>query len=292
MGLDDVDTDTILKEIETPATERPMGDEPGAAATPQPAAAEPPKWSGDEWAFDWNGKRVVPDSREKLQTWVQLDYNNSTRAAEINKREADLKAFEAKYKPYAEVDDYATKNPDWWQAVQDAYTKRGQQVPEQVNQLPPEMQAALKPLQEKLEAMSSFVTTVQQEKQIQDQQRQDEALTSEIEAIRKQHPTIDLNAVDESGKTLEYRVMAHAAEIGTGSFRAAFRDYLHDQLVESAKANSQTAQGKAKEHEKRQGILGVSPTPKKVPDDAPVNVRGRNYDQITQSILQEYGING
>ena len=287
--MDEIDTDELLKSIEAPETERPMTGTP--APEPSAAAPVPVAWNGEDFAFDSNGKRVVPDSREKLQTWASLGHNYSQRAAEINRREAEFKSLEGKYKPYAEVDDYASKNPEWWQAVQDAYAKRGQAVPETVGQLDPGIQAALKPFQEKLAAVESFMTAAQQEKAIQEQTRQDEALSQEVEAIRKQHPNIDLKAIDESGQTLEFRVMKHASEIGTGSFRAAFRDYLHDQLVESAKANGQTASVKAKEHEKRQGILGVSSTPRKVPDDAPANVRGKTYDQVTQDIYREYGIN-
>ena len=285
---EEIDTDEILKGIEQPEAERPMS---GPAEKPADAPPAPAAWNGEEFAFDWNGKRVIPDSREKLQTWASLGHNYSQRAAEINKREAEFKSLEGKYKPYAEVDDYASKNPEWWTAVQEAYAKRGEQVPQTVGQLDPAIQAALKPLQEQLAQVSSFMTSAQKEREQQDQARHDQALSAEVEAVRKQYPTIDLNAVDESGETLETRVFKHAAEIGTSSFRAAYRDYLHDQLVESAKANGQTAQVKAAEHAKRQGILGRSSTPKKVPDDAPANVRGKSYDQITADIYREFGIN-
>lgn len=287
--MGEIDTEALLKEIEQPSPEREMSDGvPPGEKQPEPA---PPSWNGEEWAFDWNGKRVIPDSRDKLHTWASLGHNYSQRAAELNKRETEFKSLEQRYKPYAEVDDYATKNPDWWEAVQDAYGKRGQEVPQTVGELDPAIQAALKPLQDQLAQVTSFMTSAQTERAQQDQKRSDEALVAEVEAIRKQHPTIDLTAADESGETLEYRVMKHAAEIGTSSFRAAFRDYLHDQLVESAKANGQTAQAKAAEHAKRQGILGKSPTPKKALDDKPANVRGKSYDQITADVLQELGLN-
>jgi hypothetical protein len=285
---EEIDTQALLASIEAPEQERPMSTpEAEAPETQQPAA---PTWNGEEYAFDWNGKRIIPDSADKLRTWASLGHNYSQRAAELNKREAEFKSLEGKYKPYAEVDDYATKNPDWWNFVQEQYAKRGQQVPDKVGQLPPELQAALGPINEKLSQFDQFLQAQQQEAALKEQTRQDEALSTEIESIRKQHPNIDLDARDESGQTLEYRVMAHAQEHGIASFRAAFRDYLHDLLVESAKANAASAQAKAGEVEKRQGILGRSSTPKKVPDDAPANVRGRSYDQITQDVLREYGI--
>lgn len=286
---EEIDTQAILDGIEAPSADRPMSaPEQPAAEQQQPAPA--PTWNGEEYAFDWNGKRIIPDSADKLRTWASLGHNYSQRAAELNRREAEFKAFEAKFKPYAEVDDYATKNPEWWEHVQKSYAARGQQVPETVGELDPKLQAALKPLQEKLSQFDQFLQAQQQEKAIQEQSRQDEALSAEIESIREKYPNIDLNARDESGQTLEYRVMAHAQEQGISTFRAAFRDYLHDQLIESAKANAQTAQAKAGEHEKRQGVLGRSPTPKKAPDDAPGYVRGQSYDQITQNVYRELGI--
>jgi hypothetical protein len=294
--MDDIDTQELLDSIEKPAEDRPMGGE--TAPEPEtPAAPEPPAWKGDEWAFDFNGKRVVPTSVDQLRVWASQGHNYSQRAAELNKREASFKDLEGKYKPYAEVDDYATKNPEWWQHVQESYAKRGQEVPDQVNQLPPELQAALKPFQEKLSQVDAFLQQQQQAREaeqqealLKEQTRQDEALSTAIEEIRAKHPNIDLNARDESGETLEYRVLKHAAENGIGTFRAAFRDYLHDQLVESEKANAERAKLKAGEQEKRQGLLGRSPTPKKVPDDAPANVRGKSYEDITRDIHRELGI--
>lgn len=282
------ETDEILASLEEPSAERPMSGEEEKPEAPEAPAA--PSWNAKEWEFDFNGKKIAPDSREKALTWLSQGHNYSQKAAEFNRREAEYKAklsdTEKRFSPYSQVDEYAAKNPDWWKHVQESWTNRDQQQ----GQVDPAFAAALRPLQEKLEAMNSFVTSAQQEKQLQEQTRADEALSTEIETTRKSHPNIDLNAVDETGRTLESRVIAHAQEIGTGSFRAAFRDYLHDKLVESAKANSQTAQAKAAEHTKKQGILGTSPIPKKASSDAPANHRGRSYDDITRSVLDEYGI--
>lgn len=270
------------------------GEAPDAQTTAEPAAAAP-QWNAKEWEFDWNGKKVAPDSREKALTWIQQGHNYSQRVAEINQREKawqQQKAeIEGRYKGwdrYADVDKYARENPQWWEHVEKSWQSRGQQQ-EAAGAVPQGVEQFLKPLQEKLTAQEQFLEQLRQEREQQEQRRYDEALSTEIGSIRETHPNIDFDSVDESGKTLEARIVEHGVAIGTSSFRAAFRDLLFDQLQESVKAQKLAAEVKGEKAQKAAGILGTSPTPRKGPD-APFNHRGRSYDDITQMVLSQEGL--
>jgi len=289
--LEDENIDQLLADIEKPEGERSMtGAEPAPspeeAAAPAPEAA--PQWNANEWEFDWNGKKVAPNSREKLMTWASQGHNYSQRMAEVNRLQKEAQAVQERFKGYdryTPVDKYAKENPAWWDHVEKSYADR--ETPQQ-GQDDPSLQAIINPLKEQIQTLNQWREAAEQERTQQELKRADDALQTDIDSIRETHPTIDFDAADQSGRTLEKRIIDHANEIGTASFRAAFRDYLHDQILESAKAQSLTAQVKAKTVPGKPGIT-VSPTPRR--DEGPVAAKGRSYDAITKSVLKEYGIN-
>lgn len=288
MGVEDVNVDELLEGIESPAAERPMT---GGVAPDQPpaeaAAPDPNAWRKDfAWEFDWNGQKVSPDSAEKAKTWLSLGHNYNQRAAELNRERAawqkEREELTTKYKGfdrYAEFDQYARQNPQWWQHVEQQWNQRGQQG----------VDPSLQPLLDRLQKAETFIEQQQRLKAEQTQREQDQALDAEISEIRKQYPNIDLSSVDETGKPLEYRILAHANEHGINSFRAAFRDYLHDRLVEESKAQGLAQQAKDKELAAKKGLLGTTQAPTKGLKPAS-NVRGKSYGDLASEALQEFGI--
>jgi hypothetical protein len=291
--LGDDNIDEILAEIEKPSEDRPMsGSETEAPAAPE-TPAPPSTWNAKEWEFDWNGKKIAPDSREKLMTWASQGHNYSQRMAEVNKREREFQSLGEKYKGfdrYSEIDQFAKSNPEWWKFVESQWHQRSAFQPGgEAQPLDPRLEALLTPLQQKIEQLSQWKETAEEQAAREAQERQDKALEADIQSIRDAHPTIDFDAVDETGRTLESRICAHGAEIGTTSFRAAFRDYLHDQLVESAKAQSLAVQTKTKTAPAAPGTTTVTSTPRKPPGPAPV--KGKSWDDVTQMALRDHGIN-
>lgn len=290
---DDIDVDALLSDIESPNPPMGMGgDEPKADAAPAPAAAAPSPWDPKPWEFDHNGRKVLPDSQEKAKTWMSQGYNYSQRMAEMNRRQDELAKQGERYKGfdrYGEVDAYAKQNPDWWKFVEEQWQTRSQQPAAGGAALPPELEGVLKPLQQEIETLRAWREEQLSATAKQEEQRHDEALSKDIESIRDANPTIDFDAVDQSGTTLEGRILKHAAEIGTTSFRAAFRDYLHDQLLESSKAAKLAADAKTPDKLKAAGILGTSPTPRRAAA-APVNVKGRSWDDVAKDAMDDLGI--
>jgi hypothetical protein len=253
-----------------------IGESPMEKTAEAPAEATPaaPEWKGDDWKFNWNGKDIVPESREKLITWANQGYNYSQRMGDLNKthaqrmaeaeaRERTAKEIESKYSPFAQVNEYAEKNPDWWNHVKQSFEQRQAQE----KGLDPKLAEILTPLQQKLNAMEQEAAdrraAEEQAKVFEQNQKEDQALESEIDAIRKQQPNIDLSARDESGETLERRILLHASENGIRSFRAAYRDYLHDQLVVQQGAQTRLQAVRGQQAEAKAGLLGKTPAPTK-----------------------------
>lgn len=292
MGEAPDDVDQLLSDIEAPGEERAMTGPAVTEEAPAPAAEQ--TWNGEEWGFDHNGRKIVPDSRDKIKTWMSQGYNYSQRMGELNKTHAQRMAeADAKYKPlepYLEVDEYSKSNPEWWAHVQESYAKRSQP-----RNLDPALEPIIKPLMERVEKAESFIGEQQKAKAEADEVKrqenelkEDQALEGEIESIRKKYPNIDLASVDESGKPLELRVLDHAAKLGTNSFKAAYLDLLEDKLLDLAKANGREQIAKDKVTQARKGVLGQTQAPTK--GLSQTSVRGKSYDQLTSEALAEMGI--
>jgi hypothetical protein len=278
----EIDVDQIIQEANEPTPPR-ADSSPEPEPAPEPVA---PAWDAKQYEFDWNGKKVAPDSREKLMTWASQGYNYSQRMAEFNKRQADLAAREKSletYKRYEVVDQYAKDNPEWWDHVTGSYEKRSQYG------VPQELAPVLNPLTEKIGQIEQFMTEYQQRAAQEDQAKLDNQLNDEIESIRKSHPNIDLASTDASGEPLELRILKHAQQIGTNSFKAAFRDYLHDQLIELAKTDGRQAIAKGQQEAAKKGLLGTTQAPVKGLKPAQ-NLRQKSYGDLAREALEEFGL--
>lgn len=292
----DIDVDELLSSIEAPNPERAMTG-PAEEAAP-PIEEAPPAWDGKSWEFDWNGKKIAPDSQDKAKTWMAQGYNYSQRMGELNKThqqrmdEAEKRTkaaaeLESKFSPYTKVDEYAQKNPAWWKHVTEQYEAQIQS-----GQIDPNLAAIVKPLEERLGKYDTYFQEMEQAKQQEVITKQDQALDAEIESTRKEFPNIDLAAVDQAtGRTLENRILLHAQTIGTGSFKAAFRDYLHDTLIDQAKANGREAIAKEAQANAKKGILGKSPTPTKSSGQTLSTKAPWNDPRLSgEAILKEMGL--
>ena len=293
----EIDVESLLSGIESPGAEREMtGGEPPAAAAPE-AAPVAPTWDGKAWEFEWNGKKIAPESQDRAKTWMSQGYNYSQRMGELNKTEAQRKAewdqkqkafqeVEAKLSPYAKVDEYAQKNPQWWAKVQQDYAA-AQQAAQGIT---PDFAQVLKPFQEELGQVKSFIQQQQELKAAEEVKQQDQALDLEIEATRKEFPTIDFDAPDpETGKPLIDRILKHASEKGLGSFKTGVWDYLGPKLIEQAKAAGLESAAKDAAVKAKSGILGKTLAP--VKELKPVDTkRPWNDPQYgAENILKEMG---
>ncbi len=270
----------------------------GAGAGPReiPMTAEKPQdtspWKED--SFTANGK-PVKGTREQILQWASMGYNYPQKAQELNLKqqewqrqqqetEAKWKENEQKWAPYQEVDKYASANPDWWSQVQSAYKEKlqGAQSNPEIAQLKNEL-AELKAFRDEYKTEKETVKT----------QEHDKALSSDIESIRKQYTNIDFDTPDTEGVNLEMKVLKHAMEMGLdgskpGHFKAAFRDYYHDDLVNRAREEAKSTATKDIQKRSKLGILGESSKPTKGLKGAE-GVKNKSYEQLAQEALDEIG---
>ena len=279
--MSDMDVDGILAGIESPSTEIPM------SSTQEAPAQEIANQQPSEYEFTWNGKQIKAPV-DKLTKWASQGYDYAQRMeqfkAEREAFETQRQQFEPRLNTYKEVDDYANKNPDWWKHVEASYKERQQNI-DPSNPISGELQQ----LKSELSELKSFRDQLTQEKMAERQKTEDAALESEVSQLRQQHKDLDWNSADENGHSLEQRVLKHASENGINSFRAAFRDYNHDQLLKLTELRAREAAMLERQKVVKSGLLGQSPTPKKGLQTAD-NVKGKSYNNLVSEALSELGI--
>jgi len=259
-------------------------DEGNAPAEQTPAAAEPKEEAEQHFEYEALGAtRKEPLSLVLKRASQGYDYAQKMeqfkqQQAEVTQRQEAADELRNKY---AQIDDYARENPDWYDHWSTAYDNRATNA---VDQEQPAVD--LSPVMQRIDAIENSFKGVQDHITQQKESIEDGKFWDEVKAVQKEYPDVDLKQSDEAGKTLEYKILQHATDNGIASFRVAFRDFYHDSLktraVEQAK---QDLIAKDKDNRKK-GIVGVSNTPM-LSSEMP-NLRGMHENDILQAAINEY----
>ena len=265
--------------------------EGGSGSRDIPMKAEAPQGAAwDKETIKVNGKEVTA-SRDEILRWAQMGYNapqqiNEWKAKESawTKQQQEIMAekqriqeLEQKWSPYKEVDEYASKNPDWWKQVQENYK---QQI--QAAETNPEIAA----LKQELAEIKRFKDEIINEKKTEQISKEDQQLTQEVESIRKSFPNLDFDTPDETGKSLEMKVLEHAVNNDIKSFKTAFRDFYHDHLLSKAREEGKEIVSKEVQKRTKMGILSESSKPTKGIQLAQ-NVKDKSYNDLEREALEE-----
>jgi len=278
-----IDVDSVLAGIESPSSGIPMSADPVSSEPPPQEAKATPQ----EFEINWNGKQIKAPL-DKMTKWAGQGYDYAQRMEALKAQQAEFEntrqQFEPKLQRYSEVDEFASKNPEWWDHVTKSWQER-QQALDPSNPIAGELQAVKQELQE----LKKFREQLTQEKSAEMQKAEDDRLDSEISQMREQHKDLDWASVDENGFSLESRILRHATDNGINSFRAAFRDYNHDRLVEMAAMRAKEDAVKERQKNEKAGLLGYSRTPRSGVQGAS-DVKGKTYSQLAQEALSELGL--
>lgn len=256
-----------------------VGDDPGGG-NGAAQAAEPVNYT-----YKALGQEVTEPIETILQRASQgYDYAQKMdalkqRDEQIAAREQALADQENRWKP---INDYAEQNPDWKEHWEQAYQQRENfgRDPDQTQEvnLPPQILQQLKEL-------NDFRNQTMAEKQEMKKQQEDAQLNQTIEQVKKEYPDFDFSRADETGRTTEYKILEHAQKQGINSFRAAFRDLYHDDLLKRAQERGAETAADTIRSRKKDGLLNV--TDKSTGKDDEYDYSNKSYDQITNEALME-----
>lgn len=291
-----IDVDSLVDERGgdlSPAPEKAPAQSAQATQAPQGTETKSAAQVAAEIAFKANGKEIRTRLDDPRATqWLSQGYDYAQRMAEFNQQQAAFKAqqaeIEAMKNRYSEVEEYITRNPEWWNHVQSQYEQAKAKGFGSQDQNNPEA-AVLNKVREELKPVFQFIQAKEQEAQTFKQQQEDAALDSEIKTVREAHSTLDWNTPDENGLTLELRVLKHAQEKGISNFDAAFTHLMKDQLFKLEREKAMADAVKQRQQNTKLGILDKSPTPKRGLTDAQGH-RNKSYDQLLMEGLEELGL--
>ncbi len=241
-----------------------------------------------------DGKEIEVDSEDKLIQYAQQGYDY---AQKMNMLKNDRNAFDEKYQLYENIDKYATDNPDWWNEVTASYNNRNNQStfkPEGIepktdkidNNVSPEIQE----LKNELQELREFKNDILFERESARREREDAQLEKEIKDLKESYSNLSWEEQDENGKKLETKILEHANKNGINSFKAAFRDLCHDQLVEAEKLKAKEEFIGQMRQQKKMGILGETPTTVKNALSSSSNIKNKSYDSLFEEALSELQI--
>ncbi len=239
-----------------------------------------------EYAFKVGGKEIKAPI-DKIIRWAEMGYDAPNKIGSLQKEIDSWKQKENQFKEiegkYGTVDQYVRENPQWWQFVQSQYEQQQKQM---TSDNP--MMSTINELKEKLNDISSFKDQILKEKQEMKAMQDDDAYTKEFESVKSQYPNIDLVTPDETGKTLEYKILEYASQNGIKKFTTAFRDMMHDQLMGLKEEQAKEKLMSDRVSKTKLGILGTSPTPK---TKGVEYSKGKSYADLEREVLESYGIN-
>lgn len=258
-GGDNIDVDALLNDIYG------GGNRDGGSTPPPAATTPPPAPEFREYEFKANGQMIkLRDNDPRMQQYLSQGYNYAQNTEKLKAdREAwerDRGTWEKDWNPYREIDQYAKQNPDWWQHVEQSYQQVHQQSTQQIDPVRQYLDQRLGGIEQDLPQMKQFLQEMQTQKLEAQRANEDAQLATAIKSIHEKHKDIDFAAKDESGLSLEHRVINHAVENGFPSFRAAFLDYYHDNLVQQAEARGKEAMMNQVKQRQKLGLLD-DPTP-------------------------------
>lgn len=250
--------------------------------------SSPEAQTEQEYEYTARGQKIKEPVSMILKRASQ-GYDYAQSMFEFNKQKLEL---EQRYKPYEEINDYASKNQQWWNHVTQSYQNRdtfNQPQARPNSSIPEDLNPVLEPILKDLEDVKSFKAQMLEEKQKAAYEKEDAQLTKDIESIRKDYPGIDFARPDENGKTLEYKVLEHGVQNGIKSFRSAFRDFHHEELVKIARNEGMQSIAKDQQKKTKMGLLGETAAPTKTPAPAR-SLKSRSYNDLYEEALEEYGI--
>ena len=266
----------------------PTVDEMFESVSEQPASEQPQAAAEQQAEIEYEYTALGATRKEPISLILKRasqGYDYAQKMEQFKQEQAAVAEAKARadelHGKYAQIDDYARENPEWYDHWSQAYEQR-QTYGAQSDQ----PAVDFSPVKEEIDALRNEFSSVKEFITQQQQSQEDGKYWDEVKTVQKEFPDIDLNQSDETGKTLEYKILEHAKDNGIASFRVAFRDFYHDQL--KSRMLEQAKQDLIKEDKERRkkGIVGVSNTPI-LNTDMP-DLRNMSENDILQAAIAEF----
>jgi hypothetical protein len=281
MGYDDISTQQILSEMSVDKTTEPQAEPEQTQAAPEVQLYE----------YSANGK-TIKEPLDVILKRASQGYNYAQNQEQVNKeksRWAEIEKVNQELSQWKQYDEYAKQNPQWAEHVKSSWEKRQTLSDPDLDPSDPlvgKLSALEQMLNTKLTGLESKFQTYDSWIASQTQSREDEAFSTEIQSIRQAHPDIDFSASNAEGKSLEMQILEHMRDNQIPSFRAGFRDFYHEKLIENAKLKAKDSVASSVQKNAKKGVVSTSssmhPSNASTPHFAKMS-----YDQLAELAKQD-----
>lgn len=236
----------------------------------------------------------VKVGKDDLINYAKEGYTYKQTAEDFKKKQEE---FNQTYSKYSEIDKWAQDNPEQWSYVLENYNKNltqnnNQNYNESNKQNSPDLKGVSPELKSYLDQINDINLKVKNLEgfwELDRRKKEDAALDEEINSIKEKYKFWDFSQKDEAGQTLEQKVLKHAAQIGVDRFEIAFRDLMHDKLIEKAREEGKEGVAKDLERKSKLGILGeTKQSIFKVNESK--NRKNKSYDELLREGLEDLGV--
>lgn len=220
------------------------------------------------------------------QNMQQFNQQKQAFESERQRKEAEIRELEGKWSQY---DQYAKENPEWAEYVRTQWEQRqlglnGQQSTQTDSNVSPQLANEIAELRRFRDEFKGFMADQKRE-------REDLELNGQIDQTRKEYSDIDFSHSDpETGKSLEFKVLEHMQAHGLNNFRAAFRDFYHDQLLARAVTKAKEDTATTLQERQQKGFIAESDTPFTGLKQA-TSIKNKSYFDLIDEGIQEFGLN-
>lgn len=242
--------------------------------------------------FTHNGKEIIaPVSDPRVTQWIQQGYDYNTQMQAFKQQRSDFektqKQIEELKNQYGPVDEWVKANPDQWQKFVQQYEQSQRGLTGEIDLNNP-LVRTIQQLEQKIGQLEQPFKEIVDERTKAKIEASEKALDAEIESV-KQEFGLDLKTAESDGRSKELKVYEHAAKIGTRSFRTAFLDLYHKDLLKSAEDRGRESIQKERQKQTKLGLLGKSSAPSKELKAAK-DYKNKTYDQLLQEGVDELGL--
>lgn len=256
-----------------------------AQSAPQ-QEANPAWFKPDLFQLKYRGQQVAPKDYNHAKQLMQQGWSYSQAMAEVNKQKAEIESQRGRYTSYEKLEQAFAQNPQFaqkiWQMYQEAQGQGGQQQAQQGS--------APTPQDPQYQRLFQTVSGLQERLTQFDQMQADSEVDHEIQDLKSKLPSVQWDAVTETGHSMLHDVLSHAHQNRFPSLLAAARDYLWDTTVANAQMQGAQQVSQQRQKQARQGIVQAGAPKPTGTSEGGKDIRDASYDDLTAMALKDLGL--
>jgi len=235
----------------------------------------PPK--EQEYEYNYKG-RLIKEPLSMILKRASQGYDYAQTMNEVKQQREQAQEMASNYEP---IDTWVRDNPDKWEKLQSVI----QAEKDGYGDLP-----ADHPLLQRLTKFEGVIDKYEKKLKAEETSKEDNALDTEIKSIQEKYKDLDWVSVGDNGRAREQNVLSHANLHGFKTFKAAFLDLYHDDLIKGAETRAREQFAAQKEKQSKTGLLSAKLSAPKIGDGLTKPTKQTKSYPSTEEILTELGI--